>query len=66
LCRKCEEANVKWCGFDTCLDIGIESTIIGFYNLLDHNTKNGFFFGLIKNNSCKGADSGKRKIKNTS
>ena len=66
LCREGEQANVKFCGFHTALDIEKENTVTGFQELPDHNTQNAFFFVLIKSSLCKGTDSGKRKIENES
>jgi hypothetical protein len=54
-----------WCGFHTCSDIEIENTVIGFYEVANHNTENVFFL-LVKSSSCKGADSEKREIDNKS
>jgi hypothetical protein len=61
--QKVWRSKCKVVRFLYCWNIGIESSIIGFYKLPDHNKKKWSFFGLIKSSLCKGADRGKGKIK---
>jgi hypothetical protein len=66
LCRKGEQANVKYCRFHTSSDTGKENPVIGFLKTVSPYHTMLFFLGLIKSSSFKGADSGKRKIENES